>query len=811
MVEGAVKTEKRRLVGTGVKLKEDLEALTAAARYTADMKLPNMLYAAIYRSPHAHARIVQVDLSRALELPGVVMGLTGKDIVDMVKPMAPFPFQSRDPFRVGNPTIQFFDHYFLATDKARFVGEAVAVIVATHRYIAEDALELIEAEFDPLPPITDPEAAMGESSERVYEPWRDNVMLRFHVEGGDLDKAFQEADLVVKERIKSTRFTGTPMETRAVVASYEVGTKQLTVWDATQIPHLINQLLHETLNRPELKIRVIAPRVGGGYGQKWGYYPEEGLIPLLSLLTQRPVKWVETRSEHMVATIHARDQVHYVEMAVKKDGTILGLRDRIIADIGIAYPVGGLAAIVTTAMFVPGAYKIQNYAAQLYGVVTNKTPFGPHRGFGKAEACYTIERMMDIIAHRLGIGPAEIRFRNFIQPEEFPYLCATGSRYDSGNYPAALQKAMDLADYSYWRREQERLRKEGRYLGIGVALVVEPSSSTRMGSYNAGYYSVTMRIDPSGKVYVLTGGNDEGQGHRTTISQLTADELGAAFDDITVLEGDSLLTPYGSGSYSSRFAVVGSSAVIMAARQLKEKVLRLASHLLGEPQDNLEVYQGRVYSLPRPDEGLTFRDIARVAYMSLYRLPPGMEPGLEVTYHHRDPNVTYQADEHGRVGMFSSFPYDADVAVVEVDVDTGKVKVLKYVSVHDCGNVINPVVVEGQHVGALLHGIGGALYEEIIYDENGQPLNANFKDYLVPTAQEVPPLTLSEIVTPNPFNPGGFKGAGETGTVGPPPTLANAVDDALRPLGVELRQVPLRPDYIWQEIRRARLKSSPVG
>ncbi len=795
-----------KLVGTATRRKEDPDILLGQARYTQDISLPGMLHAAIFRSPIAHARIRAIRMERALALTGVVAGFTGQELrkLSFLKPMAPFPFQNRDPFQKGNPTIKFFDHYCLAADKVRFVGEPVAVVVATDRYIAEDALELIEADFDELQPLIDSDAALAPGAPLIYEEWGDNLMLRFRVSGGDVDGAFRRADLIIEEEIRSGRFTGTPIETRAVVASFEPSPKILTIWDTTQIAHPIGTLVENTIALPELRVRVLAPRVGGGFGQKWSFYPEEVLIPLLSILTRRPIKWVETRREHMVGTIHAREQTHKIRAAVLKDGTILGIKDQIIANIGAAYPTGGLASIVTTGMFVTGAYKIQNYEGEVLGAVTNKTPYGAHRGFGKSEACFVIERLVDIIAEKLSLDPPEVRLKNFIRPEDFPYVSVTGPRYDSGEYGRALTKAMELAEYRKWREEQARLRRDGRYLGIGTCLVVEPSSSTRMGSYNAGYYSVRMRMDPNGKVSVFSSGSDEGQGHATSISQLVADELNLPFDDIVVVEGDSWACPYGSGSYSSRFSVVGTAATTLAARQLKGKILNVASVLLQKPAGLLALDAGKIFVAEHSQQSVSLKDVARAAYFSIFRLPEGMEPGLEILYHYRDPNIEFHPDERGRVAMFSSFPYDAEVAVVEVLPETGSLKILQFVSVHDCGNMLNPLIVRGQHLGALAHGFGGALYEELPYDENGQPLAMSFKDYFVPTAMEMPTLTLEHMVTPNPFTPGGFKGAGETGTVGPPAVLANAVEDALRPLGVKVRQVPLSPFYIWSLIEAAR-------
>jgi carbon-monoxide dehydrogenase large subunit len=795
------------LVGQSVPRKEDRPLLRGEAQFVGDVSLPGLTYAAFLRSPYAHARITRVDVEKARALPGVLLVLSAADLPASVRHMSPFPFQSRDPFRAGNPSIKFHDRYGLAHEKVRFIGEPLALVVAENRYLAEDALELIEAEFEPLEPVLDAEAAQASGAPLLYEDWGDNVALRFRVSNGDVQRACAEADVVVRERIHHHRFTGTPIEPRGVVAQYDKTANTLTLWDSTQIPHVVSALLEDSFLDPKhLKVRVVAPNIGGGFGQKWGFYPEELIVSLAAIRLERPVKWIETRREHMVATNHARDQVHDLEMALKEDGTILGLRDRITADIGDAYPVGGFASIITTTMYVPGTYRIQDYDCELLGVVTNKTPLGAHRGFGKSEAAYMIERMMDIAADRLGIPPEVIRFKNFIQPEEFPYLCATGSRYDSGNYPEALRKALELAEYPRMRELQAQQRAEGwtKLLGIGMCVVVEPSSSSRMGSYNSGYFSTSIRMDPQGQVYVFHSGNDEGQGHWTTISQLVADELGVDFDQVFVLEGDTRNTPYGSGSYSSRFSIVGTSSVIMAARRLGDKVKRIAAHLLETDTGDLELVENEVRVKGDPTKRLSLQQISRTAYHRIHDLPEGEEPGLELTEHYRDPNVELKPAVDGRVAMFSGFPYDAEVAVIEIDPATGFLTILKYVSVHDCGTVLNPRIVEGQHLGALAHGIGGALYEELRYDENGQLLNKSFMDYFVPTVMEIPDYTLGHLVSPSPFTPGGFKGAGETGTIGPPACLANAVEDALRPLGVKIRTLPLRPDFLWRAIQDAR-------
>lgn len=794
-------------IGKAVGRREDEELLKGKALFAADIKNGETLIVGIYRSPYPHAIVKNVDLSKALQLEGISYGITGKDLqkFDFVNPMSPFPFQSRDPFHTGNPSIKFFDHFCLATDRVRFVGEPVAAVVGTNKYVVEDALDLVEADYEVLKPVVDAEKAMEKGSPLLYDEWGDNVTLTFKVSGGDVDKAFEEADVIVEDKIYSGRYTGTPLEPRAIVASFDDVSKVLTLWDSTQMPNNVSLLIQQTLSVPGLRVRVIKPNVGGGFGQKWAFYPEEVLISLLSIATGKTVKWIETRSEHMVASVHAREQVHKVKIAVKKDGKILGIKDDIIANAGAAYPVGGLASILTSAFFVPGAYKIQNYEANLRGVVTNKTPFGAHRGFGKAESAYVIEKAVNIVADKLGIDQTEIRFKNFIPEDDFPYESITGPVYDSGRYEYTLKRALELAEYDKYRKMQMNQPKDARKrLGIGVALVVEPSSSTRAGSYNAGYYSTRIKMEPDGKITLYLSGSDEGQGHATTSSQIVSELLTVPFEDILVLEGDTFLGPFGSGSYSSRFSVVGTSSVFGASNLLREKILNIAAHLMDCNLEDLYIEDGSVFVRGSQGKSMTIKQIAHISHFQIFRLPEGLEPGLEMIYHYRDPNIGFKTDSRGRVAMFSSFPYDAEVAIVEVDMDTGYVDVKNFVTVHDCGNVLNPGIVEGQHLGALVHGIGGALYEELSYDEDGQPLNTTFKDYLVPTASEVPPLVLDSTVTPNPFTPGGYKGSGETGTVGPAPVLSNAVEEALKPFGIKVRKTPLSPTYIKSLINQAR-------
>jgi carbon-monoxide dehydrogenase large subunit len=794
-----MRASKGKLVGTSPRRKDALEALLGKATYTGDIQFPGMLHAAIYRSPYAHALIRSVDLSRARELPGVVAAVSGKELPDFVKPIPQPPYGVENAclkIRRPAPTC-------LAIDKVRFAGEPVAIVIAGDPYVAEDAVELIDADFDMLPAVVDAERALDKDSPLLYEEWGDNLILRYSVSGGDVESAFKQAAHVFKETIRSSRFTGTPIEPRGVVARYDEGSRLLEIWDTTQSAYTTRDFLLRSIALPGLDVRVTVPRLGGSFGAKMGSGMEQVAVAMMACLTKKPIKWVAERSEEITGGLHGREQAHHLEAAVANDGTILGLKDRIVANVGAGYIPSGLTSIRVTALYVPGVYRIQNYLAELFGAATNKTPFGAHRGFGKADAAYVIERLMDIIARRLGIDPLEIRRRNFIRPEEFPYRNATGSRYDSGSYQKTLDKAVALFDYARWRERQAEARKAGRWIGIGAVVVLEPTSSHRGGV--GSYYAVRMRMEPSGKVWVFPCGNDDGAGHSTAIAQIVADELGIGFEDVNSIEGDSLLCPYGSGSHSSRFSALGAAAIMLAARELKKKILAIAAALFDAGPEGLEIRDGKIRAADDSRE-LSLQEVTRVAYAAIHRLPEGLDPGLEILFYYRDPNLNLVLDERGREGHYSAFPYGADLAAIEVDPQTGKIDILKYVSVHDCGNMINPIEVAGQHLGALAHGIGGTFYEEIVYDEEmGQPLTVNFKDYLVPTAMEVPRFELDHTTTPAPFTPGGFKGAGETGAVSPPPCLANALEDALAPLGIEVRSLPLKPDFVRELMRRARL------
>lgn len=792
--------------------REDLDALTGRRSFTGDHDHPGQLHAAVYRSPHAHADITAVSLTDALALDGVIGGWTGDSLPAFVRPMTAgdatgidtAPLQDATPDE--NPAINAFDHYPLARDKVRFVGEPVAILLAKDRYTAEDALDRVVADYTPREPVLDEVTALEDPPALVYEEWDTNRQLAFDIEAGDVDDAFAAADRVIETDLHHHRFTSTPLEPRAVVANYDAATDHLQMADSTQKPHLIATLVERCLDLPALTVDVDATNVGGGFGAKTGFYPEELLVPALAIAFDRPVKWVERRHEHLTASVHAREQTHRLRAAVTDDGELLGIEDEIIANAGAAYPHAGVPAHITTAQFVPGVYDLDHYRCTLHGVATNKAPFGAHRGFGKAEAAFVSERLAKIIADDLGIDPAEYRLGNLIQPPDFPYRSATGSNYDSGNYPAALERAMDMVDYDARRQQQTNQRANGdqRQLGLGIAVCVEPSSATRRDSAaTPGYYALRMRMDPNGRVHVYPEDPDIGTSHETSLVQIVARELPIDPDLVRVVQGDTDACPFGSGSYSSRFSVMGTAACYEATDRLATQLKRIAAHHLEEAPAALVTDTGAVRSRDTGEQ-LSFGDIAYAAYHLPFRLPDGMEPGLDFTHYYTAPNIDFDGGGIGQLGSFSAHPYTADVAVVDVDTATGLYEVRDYVSVHDCGTILNETIVTGQHLGALAHGFGGAMLEDLPYDAHGHPAHQTFVNYAIPSAAEVPDIQLDHLETPSPFTPGGHKGAGETGTVSVPPAITNAIEDALQPLGVTIRAgAPLKPGTVWDLIQQA--------
>ena len=782
-------------IGERVRRKETLRFVTGTGRYVDDLLPPDTLHAAFVRSACAHARIKAIDVEAARTMPGVHAVFTGEDIAQKIKPL-----------RVGGSSLlREIKLYPLAVDKVRYFGEPLAVVVADNRYLAEDAVEIVSVDYEPLPVVVDPEAAMEPASACVHEDVGSNIVYKYHFATDGIDKVFQQADVVIKERIRSHRITACPIEPRAYLAHFNQQEDSLTMWSATANPHSLRTRIADILSFPESRIRVIAPDVGGSFGIKIQTYQEELLLPFLSRELARPVKWCETRVEHLRNGRHGRDQIHYIEMALKKDGTILGIRDKIIADMGSTYTVDH--SIMASALYVPGVYQIQNYSVDAFGVSTNKTTHGSLRGIGKADASYVIERLIDIAARELRLDPVEIRMKNFIPAEAFPYRNVTGALYDSGQYHLCLKRALEIAGYEQLKKEQEKLLRKGQYRGIGVALVMEPTSSSRIHA-TGGYASCRMRIDPSGATTVFSSMGEQGQGHETTIAQIVASQTGIPFEKIHVIHGDTLPTPYGFGTGSSRSSVVLMPSAWVAAKKMREKMLGIAARSLGVVPEKLDIANGKVSSKDDPGRSIEIMEIVRTAYGAIHLLPENMEPGLETMGYFVNPNIDYTPDEKGRMNTFSSYPYAAIVAAIDVDVETGFIKIIRYCTVHDCGNMINPQIVDTQQQGSIMQGIGAALYEELRYDEEGQLLTSTLMDYRLPSVEEVPEIALERIITPNPFTPLGAKGAGETGMLGPPPALCNAVEDALSPLGVKIRETPLTPERILDLIEKAKSKSA---
>jgi len=782
-------------IGERVRRKETERFVTGRGRYVDDLLPPGTLHVSFVRSTCAHARIQSMDVDAARAMPGVRAVFTGKEIAQHVKPL-----------RVGGSSmLRTVKLYPLAVDKVRYFGEPLAVVVADNRYLAEDAVDAVSVDYELLPAVIDPEAAMEPGAAVVHEDVGGNIVYKYHFATDGIDKVFQAADVVVKERIRSHRITACPIEPRAYLAQYNKEEDSLTMWSATANPHSLRGRIAEVLSFPEGKIRVIAPDVGGSFGVKIQTYQEELLLPYLSRELGRPIKWCETRVEHMRNGRHGRDQIHYIEMALTKDGTMLGIRDKIIADMGSTYTVDH--SILAAALYMTGVYQIQNYAVEALGISTNKTTHGSLRGIGKADASYILERLVDIAALELKMDPIDIRMKNFIPADAFPYRNVTGALYDSGQYHLAMKRTAEIAGYEHLRKEQADLRKKGIYRGIGVALVMEPTSSSRIHA-TGGYASCRLRIDPSGAATVFSSMGEQGQGHETTIAQIVASQTGIPFDQITVIHGDTLPTPYGFGTGSSRSSVVLMPSAWVAGKLMRDKILGIAARRLNVVPEKLEIGDGQVFAKENSSQSIAVMEIIRTAYGAIHLLPENMEPGLEVTGYFVNPNIDYTPDDKGRMNTFSSYPYAAVIAVVDVDVETGMINIVRYCTVHDCGNMINPQIVETQHQGSIMQGIGAALFEELRYGEDGQLLSSTFMDYRLPSVEEMPALALEHIVTPNPFTPLGAKGAGETGMLGPPPALCNAVEDALSPLSVKIRETPLTPDRILDLIEKAQAKAA---
>src|SRR5207302_232284 len=765
-----------RLMGAEVKRKEDPRLITGRATYVTDVTPPGLHHVVFVRSPHAHARIRKVDTSKAARRPGVFEVVTGPDIKHLC---APLPLGGASAEGGGGAAASIGrKHWALAVDRVLHVGEPVAAVIATSEAVAVDAAADVAVDWDVLPAVTDPFQAMAKGAPRLHADAPDNVEHRNQIKAGDPDAIFGKARRVVKQRMVSQRLCGVPLEPRAALAGPERATGGLTFWATDQAPRSLRNDRATALGLPQNMVRVIAPEVGGGFGVKFGCYPEDATLAVLARLYGLPLRWSETRLEHMLATTHGRAQVTDLEAAVDDNGTITALRMRVTADIG-AYPVFTFIPDLTLSMGV-GVYKFTNVDLQSTCVFTNSTSVAAYRGAGRPEAAYYLERLIDVVAAELGRPPEDVRRKNFIPPSAFPYQAPTGQHYDSGEYDRALTKALELAGYAKLRAEQkERLpRQDRKLLGIGMSCYVEMCG---FGPFE----SAVVRVEPGGTVTAYTGTSAHGQGHETSFSQILSDHLGVPFDKIVVRHGDTLNTPMGNGTGGSRSLVVGGSAIMGAALKVQAKARRLAAHMLEAAPDDVVFTDGRYQVKGVPDKALTLDAIAARAYGE--GLPDGIESGLESTEFFRPPNLVY--------------PFGAHVAVVEADRETGRITVRAFISVDDCGVRISPILVAGQVHGGLAQGIAQALLEELVYSPDGQLVTGSLMDYALPHADDLPSFHTDQTVTPTPRNPMGAKGIGEAATIGATPAIVNAVVDALRPFGVRHLDMPLRPERVWQALK----------
>jgi aerobic carbon-monoxide dehydrogenase large subunit len=783
-----------KLIGDRIKRREDPALIQGFGKYVDDIPLVGTLHAAFFRSQYAHARINSLNVEAAKNYPGVVTVLTGQDIMGKVGTI---------PCGATSPDMKVPVNHALAVGKVGFVGQPIAVVVANSLAAAQDAVDLIDMDVDILPAVVDPEAAAQPGSPKVHDEFDDNIMFRIYGPAaqpsatplGLTDALFQQADKVVSLKITQQRLVPMSMEPRGVLATYDRGRGKLTVWMSTQIPHLVRTLLSGAMSMPEHRIQVIAPDVGGGFGCKIQLYPEELLIPYLARQLGRPVKWIERRREHFTSTIHGRGLVEYFDAAVKNDGTLLAVKCKAYCDMGaymqlLTPAIPGLGLILMA-----GAYNAKAIEYEQIAVFTNKVATDAYRGAGRPEAAYAIERLMDSIAHELNLDVAEVRRKNFIR--DFSQPTPAGLLYDSGNYQPALDKALEIIGYDQLRAEQKRLREQGRYLGIGISSYIEicgigPSFLLPPGV--GGWESCTIRVEPTGMVSVLTGVSPHGQGNETTFAQIVADELGVPIDHIEVIHGDTDVVSYGIGTFGSRSLAVGGAALMMSVHKVKDKAKQLAAHMLDARAEDMTYADGEIYVTSDRNRQVTLGQVAFAAadfsWQGPGSAPADIEPGLEATSRFEPSNAT--------------FPFGTHICVVEVDGETGEVELQRYLAVDDCGNVINPLIVDGQVHGGIAQGLAQTLYEEVVYDENGQLVSGTLMDYAIPKAHMMPTLETERTITPTPVNPLGAKGCGEAGTIGSTPAVANAIIDALAPFGVTHLEMPFKPEKLWRFINQGK-------
>lgn len=786
------KIRSNRLIGARLRRTEDPRFLQGRGNYVDDLRRPGMLHAAFFRSDMPHARLDAVEIAEAAKVPGVVGVFAAKELEPLLKPLIA---------RNSLPSYHESEVPILAREKVIYVGQPIAIVVAESRHAAEDGIDAIRARYDGLAPVLDLDSATNDGVPAIHAAVPNNVYNHFHVVAGDVERAFAEADLIVDLEIRNGRATAVPLEPRVVLAEWAPVSREVTVWISHQAPHLFRTGIARALDLPESSIRIVAPDVGGGFGVKLVVYPEEVATIAASQLVGRPVKWMSDRREDLMTTMHGREQVHRIKGAVNKEGRLLGVKVTIKASNG-AYSVWPMTAGLDSGQAsenVPGPYDIAAYERDVYAIATNKGPMGPYRGVGRISACFAIERTMDEIARRLGLDSLEVRRRNVVR--HYPYDTIAGLRFESGSSAQALDRMEQILDLRELRREHARLREQGVYRGVGFAAIVEhtalgPKEASRKGiDMVLGFESASIRVEPDGQITVAVGTHSQGQGHETTFAQIAADEFGVPLALVKVRFGDTAVSPYGLGTWASRSTVYAGGAVILACRDIKAKMLKIAAHLMGRSADDLVYADGAIAVRNAPSEQISVQEIARIAYHQSTLLAEDMDPGLEVTRRYRAPDP-------------GSFSNSLHAAIVEVDIATGAVSILRYVVIEDCGTLVNPLIVDGQIIGGVAQGIGQALLEHAAYDEDGQPIAVTLADYLVPCCSDVPRLEIHHIETPSPLSLGGFKGMGEGGAVNPPAAIANGVTDALSPFGVLVNHTPITPEWIAMAVAAAKSRSS---
>ena len=777
------------MIGAKIHRREDPRLVTGHGSYVDDLRQVGMLFMSVVRSAQSHARIKSIDITEASKAPGVVAIYTARDFKTVLSGGLPVTESLiADKKYVPN-------QFPIAETEVVYFGEPVAVVLAAERYQAADAAEQVQVDYEPLPVVVDFEKAMEKGSAKAHSDGPDNIAWDVKFPGGDIEAAFKEADVAVKQRILQQRVFPLSMEPRVVMANYVPFGNQLTLWTSTQVPHFVRIFLCFGLGIPESQIRVISPDVGGGFGSKLRPYPEEYLAAAASKLSGSPVKWVETRTENLQATTHGRGHIFDIEVAAKRDGTLLGLKVTNLSDNGAYVGVFGALQSALSLFLAPGCYKWKAFDGRTVGILSNKMSTDPYRGAGRPEAAHLVERAVDLVARELKMDPADVRRKNFPSEKEFPFTNPLGMVYDSGNYAKTLDKAMQIVGYQELRRRQAELRKQGRYLGIGLSTYVEicgvgPSAATDhvSGSISLVESSV-VRVHPTGSVTVAVGTHSHGQGHDTTFSQIVADTLGVPYESVQINHGDTSDTPFGYGTYGSRSLPVGGISIYKSCQKVVDKAKKIAAHMLEAADADVVFDQGRFHVKGSPDRAKTIAEVAFRAHQS--GLPDGMEEGLEAVTYFDPPNFTW--------------PFGAHICVVEVDPETGAVDIQKYVAVDDCGNVINPMIVDGQIHGGVAQAIGQALFEEVVYSEDtGQLRTGTLLDYSIPGIGEIPDLELDRTITPSPTNDLGVKGVGEAGTIAASAAVINAVVDALSPLGIKHVDMPASPDRLWKLMKEAR-------